>query len=84
MARTPGPANPTYGFMNWFLNRDVERNGQVRRSIPAASQTVVTFNGAGSNLIYVDKANDLVIVVRWIQGGSGEFFGKVLAAINER
>ncbi len=83
MARTPGPANPTYGFMNWFLNRDVDRNGQVRRSIPAASQTVVTFNGAGSNLIYVDKANDLVIVVRWIQGGAGEFFGKVLAAINE-
>ena len=82
MARTPGPANPTYGFMNWFLNRDVERSGRVRRSIPAAPETVVTFNGAGSNLIYVDQENDLVIVVRWIQGGSGEFFGKVLAAIN--
>ncbi len=83
MARTPGPANPTYGFMNWFLNRDVERNGQVRRSIPAAPESVVTFSGAGSNVIYVDKANDLVIVVRWIQRGTGEFFGKVLAAINE-
>ena len=83
MARMPGPANPTYGFMNWFLNRDVERNGQVRRSIPAASQTAVSFNGAGSNLIYVDKANDLVIVVRWIRGGSAEFFGKVLAAIDD-
>ena len=28
-----------------------------------------THTGAGSNLIYVDPANDLVIVARWIQGG---------------
>ncbi len=81
MARTPGPANPTYGFMNWGLNRDVERNGELRRSVPLAPATAVTFSGAGSNLIFVDKEHDLVVVVRWISGGSGEFFGKVISAI---
>ena len=81
LARTPGPTNPTYGFMNWGLNRDVERNGELRRSVPLAPETAVTFSGAGSNLIFIDKEHDLVVVVRWISGGSGEFFGKVISAI---
>jgi hypothetical protein len=75
MARTPGSANPQYGYMNWYLNTGL-------KSLPAAPETSVTFRGAGSNIVYIDWDNDLVIVVRWITGGGAlnEFIGKVLAA----
>jgi CubicO group peptidase (beta-lactamase class C family) len=76
MARTPGPANQTYGYMNWFLNTD-------RKPFPNAPATVVTFQGNGSNIIYIDWDNDLVIVVRWIQQRAfNEFIGQVLAAFS--
>jgi len=76
MARTPGPANQTYGFMNWFLNTD-------RKPLPSVPATAVTFQGSGSNIIYIDWEHDLVVVVRWIRGGRtlDEFLGKVLGAI---
>ncbi|MPZ18037.1 MAG: serine hydrolase [Luteitalea sp.] len=75
MARTPGSANPTYGFMNWFLNTD-------REPLPSAPATAVTFRGAGNNIIYIDWEHDLVVVVRWIQGDAlDSFLGQVLAAI---
>ncbi len=76
MARTPGPANQTYGYMNWFLNTD-------RKPFPNAPATSVTFQGNGSNIIYIDWDNDLVIVVRWIQQRAfNEFIGQVLAAFS--
>ena len=82
MARTPGEVNPSYGYMNWFLNGPVERDGEMVKSIPDAPDTAVTFRGAGSNIVYVDWENDLVVVVRWIQGGAvSPFIGKVLAAL---
>lgn len=82
MARTPGKVNPSYGYMNWFLNGPVERDGAMVKSIPAAPDSAVTFRGAGSNIVYVDWENDLVVVVRWIQGGAvSEFIAKVLAAL---
>lgn len=61
MAETPGSANRGYGFMNFFLNTD-------RASLPSAPESAYTFRGAGSNIVYVDRENDLVVVVRWIQG----------------
>lgn len=75
MARTPGPANRDYGYMNWFLNTD-------RKPLPAAPESSVTFRGNGANIIYIDWENDLVAVVRWIQGGPAlnDFIGKLLAA----
>ena len=82
MARTPGDVNPSYGFMNWFLNDPVERNGEMVKSIPAAPESAVTFRGAGSNIVYVDWENDLVVVVRWIQGGAvAPFIERVLGAM---
>ena len=82
MARTPGEVNPSYGYMNWFLNGPVERDGEMVQSILDAADTAVTFRGAGSNIVYVDWENDLVVVVRWIQGGAvSPFLGKVLAAL---
>ena len=76
MARTPGPANAEYGFMNWFLNT-------ARQPLPSAPESSVRFLGNGNNVIYIDWENDLVIVVRWIRGDAIDpFVGKVLAAMN--
>jgi CubicO group peptidase (beta-lactamase class C family) len=76
MARTPGPANDTYGFMNWFLNTG-------RKPLPSGPESSVTFRGNGANIVYIDWEHDLVVVVRWIRGGSAldEFLGKVIGAI---
>ena len=42
----------------------------------------MTFRGAGSNIVYIDWENELVVVVRWINGrGLDEFIGKVLSSI---
>lgn len=58
-SKTSTPANPGYGFMNYFLNYDQE-------FIPAAPKSAFAHIGAGTNMIYVDQENDLVIVARWI------------------
>ncbi len=60
MAKTPTPAQPTYGFMNFFLNDE-------KKSLPSAPETAFYHLGAGNNFIYVDPENDLVIVARWIR-----------------
>ena len=73
MARSPGPANDGYGYMNWFLNSG------AKPAFPNAPPSAVTFQGNGSNIIYIDWQNDLVVVVRWIrQNAFNEFIGKVL------
>jgi len=59
MALTPTPAEPGYGFMNWFLNRD-------RKRLPSAPASAFVHLGNGTNMIYVDPENDLVVVARWI------------------
>jgi len=76
MARTPGPANATYGFANWFLNTD-------RKPLPAAPASAVYFEGNGANIIYIDRENDIVAVVRWIRGGGAlnDVIGKLLASL---
>jgi CubicO group peptidase (beta-lactamase class C family) len=76
MARTPGSANATYGYMNWFLNTE--------KRFSNAPASAVTFQGNGANIIYIDWDNDLVVVVRWIrQGAFNEFIGKVIGAIQK-
>ncbi len=76
MARTGGPANAEYGFMNWFLNPG-------RQSLPSAPESSVTFRGSGQNIVYLDWEHDLLVVVRWIRGGPAldRFLGLVLGAI---
>lgn len=71
MATTPGTVNDTYGFMNFSLNTD-------RRRYPHAPEYTWTHTGAGSNLIYVDPQNELVIVCRWIRGDA---FREVVHAV---
>jgi CubicO group peptidase (beta-lactamase class C family) len=75
MARSPGPANDGYGYMNWFLNSG------AKPAFPSAPRSAVTFQGNGSNIIYIDWQNDLVVVVRWIrQNAFDEFIGQVLGS----
>ena len=75
MARTPTPAQPTYGFMNWMLNTE-------KKLLPSAPATAFFHQGAGTNAIYCDPENDLVVVVRWIQGPALDgVVQRVLAAI---
>jgi CubicO group peptidase (beta-lactamase class C family) len=75
LALTPTAAEPTYGFMNWFLNTG-------RQRLPPAPERSFAHLGAGSNIVYVDPDHDLVIVARWIEDKA--FAGvveKVLSAI---
>lgn len=59
-ATTPTPAQPTYGYMNWFLNTG-------KKPLPSASESVYYHVGNGTNIVYVDPDHELVMVVRWIE-----------------
>jgi CubicO group peptidase (beta-lactamase class C family) len=74
-AKTPTSVEPTYGFMNWFLNTD-------RKLYPNAPATAFVHVGNGTNIIYIDPDNDIVIVARWIENGKiNDFIGKVMASL---
>ncbi len=78
MSATPGTVNPAYGFMNYMLNSGKERYAE-------GPERSWTHSGAGANLIYVDPANELVIVCRWIQGGAfSDVVHGVLNALGDR
>jgi len=75
-ATTPSPAQPTYGFMNFFLNTG-------RKYLPSAPASAFAHVGNGTNIVYVDPENDLVVVSRWIENGAVDgFISRVLASIN--
>jgi CubicO group peptidase (beta-lactamase class C family) len=59
LSKTPTPAHPEYGFMNYHLNNDLKQ-------IPSAPKSAFLHLGAGTNMIYVDQENDLLVVARWI------------------
>jgi CubicO group peptidase (beta-lactamase class C family) len=80
-ATRPGPANRTYGFMNYFLNGPDEAG---ERRWPSAPAGAWAFLGNGTNLVYVDPEHDLVVVARWITGaGIDPFLGAVLDAVRD-
>ncbi len=58
-ALTPSTAQPTYGYMNFFLNT-------AKKYMPSAPETAFVHVGNGTNIIYVDREHELVMVVRWI------------------
>ena len=77
MALTPTAPQPTYGFMNWFLNTD-------RKWMPSAPPNAFGHVGNGTNLVFVSPDQDLVAVVRWIENGAiDEFLGKLLGAVKQ-
>jgi CubicO group peptidase (beta-lactamase class C family) len=74
-ALTPTPAEPGYGFMNWFLNTG-------RKRFPAAPESAYAHLGNGTNAIFVDPEHDLVVVVRWIENDQlDEFVERIEAAV---
>lgn len=68
---TPTPAQVGYGFMNYFLNTD-------KKYLPSAPVTAFTHIGNGTNMVYVDRENDIVAVVRWIDNSSLDGFVSAL------
>lgn len=75
LSLTPTVPQPTYGYMNWFLNTD-------RKWMPNAPASAFGHVGNGTNLVYVDPEHDIVCVVRWIENGAiNEFLGKLLASV---
>jgi len=87
MARTPGPANATYGYCNWYLNLPQRRPDGTEGPLPfpSAPRESVTFQGNGVNVIYIDWDHDIVAVVRWIDTNRNldQFLGKMLAAVTD-
>jgi len=76
-AKTPTVPQPMYGFMNWFLNTD-------KKLYPSAPATAFAHVGNGTNIIYVDPENNLVVVVRWIENNKiDEFIQKLNASIKK-
>lgn len=69
----PSACNASYGLL-WWLNRGGARH-------KAAPETSVFALGAGNNMIWIDRENDLVTVLRWIDKRKvNEFFGKLGSA----
>jgi CubicO group peptidase (beta-lactamase class C family) len=66
MALTPTGVGSNYGFMNWTLRGDQQ---------PAPFYHA----GNGPNIIYVDPANDLVVVTRWVSNWNAVVQGIVAA-----
>jgi len=84
MAKTPGPANGTYGYCNWFLNLPTKRpDGTETMPFPSAPRGSVTFQGNGANIVFIDWEHDIVAVVRWIDNNRSmdQFIARMIAAI---
>jgi CubicO group peptidase (beta-lactamase class C family) len=82
MARTPGSANETYGYANWYLNTIDKRRGQ--RALPLAPESAVYFVGNGNNIIYIDWEHDLEVVFRWVDTTQSvnNVVGKLIASMS--
>jgi CubicO group peptidase (beta-lactamase class C family) len=71
---TPCKLNPSYGLL-WWLNGD-------GAYCPPAPRTSYFALGVGRNVIWIDPALDLVVVVRWIEGDAFDgFAGRVMQAM---
>jgi len=57
---TPTTVEPTYGFMNYFLNTG-------KKYLPSAPASAFAHVGNGTNIIYLDPDHQLVMVARWIE-----------------
>lgn len=78
LSKTPTPANTGYGFMNFFLNTD-------KKFLPSAPETAYAHIGNGTNMIYVDDENDVVIVARWIENSKlDEMVKRFLATLKHK
>lgn len=76
LATTPSDVEPTYGYM-WWLN-----TGQrMWDGLPESSFAAL---GAGTNAIWIDPEDDLVVVARWIDREKlGDFLSMVKRAVEK-
>ena len=58
-ATRPSPMKDDYGYL-WWLNTG-------RKAIPAAPESAFWAAGFGGHYVYIDRENDLVVVIRWTQ-----------------
>ncbi|MFM7719661.1 MAG: serine hydrolase domain-containing protein [Sediminibacterium sp.] len=68
---TPTTVNRGYGFMNYFLNTD-------KKMYPSAPASAYAHIGNGTNAIYVDRENDIVAVIKWMDDKSVDGFLKLV------
>jgi CubicO group peptidase (beta-lactamase class C family) len=74
LSRTPSGPNAGYGFMNFYLNTG-------KRSMPNAPESTFWHLGNGTNAVICDPDDDLVVVLRWIEGNAMDgVMQRVLAA----
>ena len=72
---TPCSLAPFYGYLWWL-------NDPQKGMFPGAPRSAYFAMGVGTQIIYVDPENDLVIVARWIEKEkAAEFVRMVLASI---
>jgi CubicO group peptidase (beta-lactamase class C family) len=64
-ALTPTKPQPTYGFMNFFLNT---ASSEGRRPWPSATPQTFCHLGNGTNAVCAVPEYDVVVVLRWIRG----------------
>lgn len=77
MALTPGPANPGYGYMNFFLNTD-------KKLLLSAPESSFCHLGSGTNLICVLPESDIVVVARWLERSAMDgLVARVLKAVGD-
>ncbi len=70
----PCPLNRQYGYL-WWLNTESLR-------YPSAPSTGYSANGAGGNLTWIDPANELVAVARWIDPAAIDgFLARLMEAV---
>lgn len=75
-AITPSKPNANYGYM-WWLNKKGDGHWE------GLSEDIYYAAGFGGNFIVIDKANDLVVVTRWLEPSKvGEFMSLVNKALN--
>jgi len=77
LATTPTAAQETYGFMNFYLNTD-------KKLYPNAPAGTIAFLGNGTNIVFIDRERELLIIARWIENNKiDEFLQKVYASLNQ-
>ncbi|MFP4520229.1 MAG: serine hydrolase domain-containing protein [Oceanicaulis sp.] len=79
---TPSEPFPSYGYMNFFLNRPDDERAAIR--VDGAPQSAFAYLGAGSNVVFISPEHDLVAVVRWIGGDQrNAFLDQLMAAVQD-
>jgi CubicO group peptidase (beta-lactamase class C family) len=75
MVQKSSAANASYGYM-WWLNRGSRKWDGID------DEAIYYAAGFGGNYIVVDKANNMVVVTRWLEPNKlADFMNKLKAAI---